>query len=112
MLYCHLFKNRATCANAALIAMFVTSGAAAGGEEATIAPTLSRSWATAWSTRPTWPSCSVHGGRVRSDDAAGTDHDNRMQSLERDGHDHAADALRYMIVNLDRPIREVKVRGY
>ena len=31
MLHRQLFKNRAICANAALIAMFVTSGAAAGG---------------------------------------------------------------------------------
>ena len=31
MLHRHLFKNRAICASAAMIAMFVTSGAAAGG---------------------------------------------------------------------------------
>lgn len=30
----------------------------------------------------------------------------------KDGHDHAADALRYMIVNLDRDGASLKVRGY
>lgn len=30
----------------------------------------------------------------------------------KDGHDHAADALRYMVVNLDREWCGVKVRGY
>ena len=30
----------------------------------------------------------------------------------KEGHDHAADALRYMIVNLDRAAAQVRVRGY
>lgn len=34
-------------------------------------------------------------------------HENRPESLEpvKDGHDHAVDALRYLVVNLDRPYR-------
>jgi hypothetical protein len=31
---------------------------------------------------------------------------------EKDGHDHAADALRYMVVNLDRDLWEVERREY
>lgn len=30
----------------------------------------------------------------------------------KDGHDHAADALRYLVVNLDRRGWEVQVKDY
>ncbi len=30
----------------------------------------------------------------------------------KDGHDHAADALRYMIISLDREARSIKIRHY
>lgn len=35
-----------------------------------------------------------------------------MAAAVKDGHDHAADALRYLIINLDRGDWSVTVREY